>query len=100
MPDCREKETGLRDQQDLPFRPYAAGKYNEITSFLYLVKMTPFRLEEVMVLLEQLLQRLQGNDQIWTSVLLIFSNLRKSFATVLPLLEKERFNGIVRSLYH
>ena len=84
-----EKEKGIRDQ-DLPFRPRASANYNEITSFLYLLKMTPFHLELVLVFLEPLLQRPQGNDQIWSSVLLILPNLLQSFATVFSWLEKKR----------
>ena len=52
--------------------------------------MTPFHLELVLVFLEPLLQRPQGNDQIWSSVLLILANLLQSFATVFSWLEKKR----------
>ena len=86
--------------QDLPFRPCAASdrEFNEITSFLYLLKMTPFHLEVEMVLLEPLLQRPQGNNQIWSSVLLILPNLLQSFATVFSWLEKKRIKGSQISL--
>ena len=73
-----------------PIQTRASGNYNEITSFLYLLKMTPFHLELVLVFLEPLLQRPQGNDQIWSSVLLILANLLQSFATVFSWLEKKR----------
>ena len=82
----KKREYGIRTSHS---DPRASGKYNEITSFLYLLKMTPFHLDLVMVFLEPLLQRPQGNDQIWSSVLLILPHLLQSFATVFSWLEKK-----------